>query len=293
MTNNVNLYCNVKMGQFDSSGNGSMVVTCGNFGPDNATGSVSFKFITPFYVNVPTLPTVTGGTSSWLYQNTAAAVPSIIKVAFSGIAAGSSVAITVSLKLDANAPTSPAAGRAVFTTDAGNTVDVDSDLTRNSWPVYTVRQSVNSPTPGSVNLYYVHHEVPLVIGGSAQEIPFLFYNGAGSLLSGTHSVSYFTFSTPFYTRVPSSGRPPGFSALYENNDPAIPSVYQLQLPAGIGSLGAGVATTVDIPFQAQSGAPFGHYGSGGIYVPSGTDTQGDYSNSHHRMPFLLVATGAV
>ncbi|MFD4907802.1 hypothetical protein [Kitasatospora purpeofusca] len=292
-TNNVNLYCNVKMGQFDAAGNGSMVVTCGNFGPDDATGPVSLKFITPFYVNVPSLPSVVGGTSSWLYQNTAANVPSIIKVAFSGMAAGSSVAITVSLTLEANAPNAPAAGRAIFTTDASNTVDVDSDLTRNCWPVYSVRQSANSPSAGSVNLQFVHHEVPLVIGGSAAQIPFRFYNGAGHVLSGTRSVSYFTFSTPFYTRVPSSGRPPGLSALYENDDPAVPSVYQLQLPAGVGSLGAGVPTTVHIPFQAQLGAPFGHNGGGGIYVPSGLDTQGDFSNSHHRMPFLLVNTGAV
>ncbi|MFD7583828.1 hypothetical protein ACFV84_00060 [Kitasatospora sp. NPDC059811] len=292
-TNTVDLYCSVKMGAFNSSGNGSMTVTCGNFGPDDATGDVSFKFITPFFVNVPALPTVAGGTASWLYENTDVNVPSIIKVEFPGFMAGASIDITVPLTLDPNAPNAPSAGRAIFTTDADNTADMDSDLTRNMWPVYTVRQSANSPTAGSVNLYYTHHELPLTIGGDAREIPFQFYNGAGSLLHGTVSSSLFTFSTPFYTRVPSFGRPSNLTALYENDDPAVPSIYQLLVPPGVGALGAGVATVYDIPFQAQSGAPFGHLGGAGCYFPTGADSQGDYSDTHHRIAFMMVVNGAL
>ncbi|MFD4907804.1 hypothetical protein [Kitasatospora purpeofusca] len=288
----MDLYCSVKMGQFDTSGNGTMTVTCGNFGPDNATGPVSLKFITPYFINVPTLPNVAGGTASWLYRNTAVDVPSMFKVAFTGIASGASVDIVVPLALDPLAPNIPSSGRVIFTTDAGNTTDADSDLTHNEWPVLSVRSSGNNPAPGKVNLYYTHQESPLVIGGAPVPIAFQFYNGAGTA-HPTANVSHFTFSTPFYTRVPAAGRPLGFSALYENDDPAVPSIYRLAVPPGVGLFGAAAATVVHIPFQAQEGAPFGHIGGPGIYVPTRSDTQGEFSNTHHWMGFMMVRGGGI
>ncbi|MEV7939424.1 MULTISPECIES: hypothetical protein [unclassified Kitasatospora] len=288
----MDLYCSVKMGQFDASGNGTMTVTCGNFGPDNATGPVSLKFITPFFINVPTLPSTPGGTATWLYQNTAVDAPSMFKVSFAGIAAGASIDVVVPLALDPQAPNIPSSGRVIFTTDAGNTTDTDSDLTHNEWPVLSVRSTKNNPAPGNVNLYYTHQGSPLVIGGHAAPIAFHFYNGAGTS-HPTQNFSHFTFSTPFYTRVPAAGRPAGFSVLYENDDPAIPSIYRLAVPPGVGLFGPEAPAVVYIPFQAQAGSPFGHIGGPGIFVPTGSDTQGDFSNSHHWMGFVMVSNGAI
>ncbi|MFD4904051.1 hypothetical protein [Kitasatospora purpeofusca] len=291
--NLVNLYCSATAGNYDGSGNATVNVTVGNFSSTAATGSVSLKVITPFFANVASLPSVSGATSSWLYQNSAADVPSIIKVTFSGFPANSSVTVPVSFDLLSGAPNVPPIGRAIFTTDAGNTADEDTDLTRNVWEFGFVRASLGAPSAGNSNLFFTAPQVPQIAGGSASSTAFNFYNGAGTLLNGTDCVSHFTFSTPFYTRVPSSGRPSGFSALYENSDPAIPSVYQLSVPAGVGLLGAGTPTTIGIPFAVQSGAPRMHLVSSAIVVPTGTDTQGDYSTSHHKFGSLSIVDTAV
>ncbi|MFI5621634.1 hypothetical protein [Streptomyces sp. NPDC051567] len=293
LPNIVNLYCTSAAAIYDGSGNATMTITVGNFSSVAATGPVSLKVITPFYANVNSLPSVSGATSSWLYQNTDADVPSIIKVAFSGFPANSSTTVTVSFSLDPGASGPAPLGRAIFTTDAGNTQDQDSDLTRNTWAFLFVKSSLPTPAPGNTNLFYTLSEQPLVTGGAAASVPFNFYNGAGTLLDGTDHVAHFTFSTPFYTRVPSSGRPAGFTALYENDDPAIPSVYRLAVPAGIGALGPAAPTTINIPFQAQTGAPKMRSISSGIVLPTGTDTQGDLSTSHHRFGFLNVVNTAV
>ncbi|MCX4680159.1 hypothetical protein OG413_33635 [Streptomyces sp. NBC_01433] len=293
LTNIVNLYCRTDPATYDGSGNASLTITVGNFASVAATGPVSLKVITPFYANVNALPTVTGATSSWLYQNTAVDVPSIIQVSFNGFPANSTQTVTVSMSLASGAPNIPSFGRAIFTTDAANTIDHDSDLTRNVWPFLFVRASLATPTPGNTNLYYTTPQTPLVAGGSAAYIPFNFYNGAGTLLSGTGHPAHFTFSTPFYTRVPTAGRPSGFTALYENNDPAIPSVYQLAVPAGIGLLGPALPTTVNIPFQVQTGAPRDLIPTTAIVVPTGTDTQGDLSTALSRFGVLSTVNTAV
>jgi hypothetical protein len=293
MPNIVNLYCKTAPAVFDGSGNATLPITVGNYSSAAATGPVSLKVITPFYANVNALPTVTGGTSSWLYQNTAADIPSIIKVAFDGFPANTATTLMVSLSLDPSAPNIPSDGRAIFTTDAANTTDVDSDLIRNTWMYKFVRSSLAAPAAGNANLYYTVPQQPLVGGGGAASIPFSFFNGAGTLLHGTSDVAHFTFSTPFYTRVPSSGRPLGFTALYENDDPAIPSVYRLAVPAGLGALGPLVPTIINIPFQAQSGAPRQVIVSTGIIVPAGSDTQGDRSTNFTRFGVLSIVNAAV
>ncbi|MFI5617632.1 hypothetical protein [Streptomyces sp. NPDC051567] len=293
LTNIVNLYCRTNAATYDGSGNATLTITVGNFSSVAATGPVSLKVITPFYANVNALPTVSGATSSWLYQNTADDVPSIIQVSFSGFPANSSQTVSVSFSLNSNAPNLPPFGRAIFTTDAANTTDQDSDLTRNVWLFLFVRSSLGTPTAGNTNLYYTSPQTPLIAGSGTSAVPFNFYNGAGTLLSGTGHPSHFTFSTPFYTGVPSAGRPSGFTALYENNDPAIPSVYQLAVPAGVGLLGPTVPTTINIPFQVQTGAPRLLTQSSAIVVPTSTDTQGDFSTAHHRFGILSVAAGAV
>ncbi|MGC0417355.1 hypothetical protein [Embleya sp. AB8] len=293
LTNIVNLYCRTDAATYDGSGNATLTITVGNFSSVAATGPVSLKVITPFYANVNTLPTVTGGTSRWLYQNTAVDVPSIIQVSFTGFPANSSQTISVSFSLDPNAPNLAPFGRAIFTTDAANTTDQDSDLSRNVWLFLFVRASLAAPTPGNTNLYYTSPQTPLTAGSGTAAVPFNFFNGAGTLLAGTGNPAHFTFSTPFYTRVPSAGRPAGFTALYENNDPAIPSVYRLAVPAGIGLLGPTVPTTVYVPFQVQTGAPRLLSQASAIIVPTGTDTQGDFSTAHHRFGILCVAAGAV
>ncbi|MFD4835384.1 hypothetical protein ACFWPV_36955 [Streptomyces uncialis] len=293
LTNIVNLYCRAGSAVYDGSGNGTLTLTFGNFSGTAATGPVSLKVITPFYTNVSTLPTVSGGTSSWLYQNTDADVPSIIQVSFSGFPANSSQTVDVSFSLDSGAPNLSPLGRAIFTTDANNTDDVDSDLTRNVAPFFFVRSSLATPAPGNTNLYFTVPQQPLVTGGAQEAVPVRFYNGAGTLLNGTDHVAHFTFSTPFYTRVPSSGRPLGFSALYENDDPAIPSVYRQNVPAGVGALGPTTPLTVNIPFQVQTGAPRSTSHTSGIILPTSTDTQGDLSLAHHRFGFLATVNTAV
>ncbi|MGC0417354.1 hypothetical protein [Embleya sp. AB8] len=293
LTNIVNLYCRADAATYDGSGNATLTITVGNFSSVAATGPVSLKVITPFYANVNTLPTVTGGTSRWLYQNTAVDVPSIIQVSFTGFPANSSRTVSVSLSLDSGAPNIPSFGRAIFTTDAADTTDQDSDLTRNVWPFLFVRASLGTPTPGNTNLYFTTPQTPLVGGGGAALVPFNFFNGAGTLLDGTNNPAHFTFSTPFYTQVPAAGRPAGFTALYENNDPAIPSVYRLAVPAGIGLLGPTVPTTVNIPFQVQTGAPRDFIPTTAIIVPTGTDTQGDLSTALSRFGILSTVNTAV
>lgn len=287
-TNTVNLYCHASSPVFDSSGNATMTVTCGNFGPDDATGSVSLKFLTPFFINVPSLPSVSGGTPSWLYQNTAPDVPSLFKVTFSGIAAGATITVPVSLSLNSNAPNIAANGRVIFTTDAGNTADVDSDLTRNVIGIPSMRSALATLRAGNSELYYTTNWLPAVGGGPAVSMPFHFYNGAGAPLHGTKSVSHFTFSTPFYAAVPTSGRPSGFSTLYENNDPAVPSIYRLNVPAGLGARGSTVPTTINVPFQLQSGTPVGPRLGTGIIVPTGKDIQGDQSVNFHAFGLISV-----
>jgi hypothetical protein len=96
--------------------------------------------------------------------------------------------------------------------------------------------------------------------------------------------------------VPSSGRPTGFSTLYENTtDPAIPSVYRLSVPAGLGFLLGLIDNPeiINIPFQAATGAPIGPMKGMGIIVPTGTDTMGDFSTTHHPYGLMSVVNGAV
>ncbi|MFD7731684.1 hypothetical protein ACFV6F_15010 [Kitasatospora phosalacinea] len=287
-TNTVNLYCHSTPATYHPDGTAALAITVGNFGPQAATGPVSLKVITPFYADLAALPSVDGASAEWLYRNDDADTPSIIKVTFQGFPADGTVTVPLTFTLDPGAPNRPASGRAIFTTDAGNTQDVDSDLTRNVWAYLFIRESFAAPALGNVNLHYTTNQVPLVIGGRAEAIPFRFYNGAGNLLHGTRSPAYFTFSTPFYTRVPAAGRPPGFSALYENDDPAVPSVYRLALPPGIGALGSAVPTTVPIPLQAQAGAPASLAVASAAILPSGSDHQGDVSIAHHLFGFPHV-----
>ncbi|MDY0811076.1 hypothetical protein [Kitasatospora purpeofusca] len=293
LLNTVNLYCRTATAVYDGSGNVTIDITVGNFGSVAATGPVSLKVLTPFYANINALPTVAGGTSSWLYENAAPEVPSIIKVAFDGFPANSTKTLTLSCALDAGHPNLPPIGRAIFTTDAANTTDADSDLTRNNWLFTFLGASLAAPTAGNANLYFTVPQKPLVVGGAAESIPFSFYNGAGTLLHGTSHPACFTFTTPFHTRVPSAGRPSGLTALYENDDPAIPSVYQLAVPAGLGALGPLVPTVINIPFQVQNDAPRQLIPATGIIVPTGSDTQGDRSTNSTRFSILSTANAAV
>ncbi|MFD7731675.1 hypothetical protein ACFV6F_14965 [Kitasatospora phosalacinea] len=290
-SNEVNLYCRSSPAAFDGNGNATVTLTIGNYSDRAATGPVSLKVITPFYANIASLPDVPGAQSAWLYQNEAADIPSIVKVTFQGFPANSSRTLDISFSLDPGAPDVPPLGRAVFTTDEGNTEDFDTDLTRNSWPFLFQRSRLDAPAPGNTNLYYTIRQTPLIIGGAPATVPFYFYNGAGTLLGGTRNPSHFTFSTPLYVRVPATGRPAGLTTLYENDDPAIPSVYRLTVPPGLGALGQTVPATIHIPFQAQAGAPRAQPVSSGILLPSGSDTQADLATAHHRFGFLLVRGG--
>ncbi|MEV8328316.1 hypothetical protein [Kitasatospora sp. NPDC056731] len=156
-------------------------------------------------------------------------------------------------------------------------------------PAAAVGRRAGAPPAGSANLYYTARQVALVPGGSAASVPFEFYNGAATLPGGTADPAVFTFSTPFYTRVPAAGRPHGLTALYENDDPAVPSVYQLAVPRSLGASGRGTPATIGIPFAVQSGAPRELTQASAMIVPTGTDTQGDYSTAHHRFGVLSVA----
>jgi hypothetical protein len=145
--NFANLYCDVAPVILDSTGVGTVMVTCGNFGPDGATHSVSLKFVTPFYLNVTSLPSVKHATSSWVYQNTAVDVPLIIQVTWAnGIAANTSVTVPISVKLDTGCPDIAPSGRAIFTTDPSNVTDLDLDLTRNA-PVASILDHEASAPP--------------------------------------------------------------------------------------------------------------------------------------------------
>ncbi|MFD7736345.1 hypothetical protein ACFV6F_38945, partial [Kitasatospora phosalacinea] len=212
---------------------------------------------------------------------------------FQGFPAGSSVTVPVTFTLDPTAPNQPSMGRAVFTIDADNTQDGDSDLSRNIGLFTFIRESFGAPVPGNVNLHFTITPIPLVINGAPQSIPLHFYNSAGNLLHGTRSTSRFTFSTPFYTRLPAAGRPSGLSTLYENDDPAIPSIYRLTVPPGVGALGGSTPLTIPMPFQSQPGAtPFMSITTG-LYLPSGDDHQGDTSITHHHLGLLHVLGNAV
>jgi len=219
-------------------------------------------------------------------------VQSIFQVTFaSGIASGATVTVSFGVTLNSGAPNVLPFGRAIFTTDPGNTADVDSDLSRNYDGIRPIRSKLPNPTAGNANLFFTHVMSLAVLGDGAVDVPIAFYNSAGP--PGTANAAHFTFSTPFYTRVPSSGRPSGFTALYENSDPAVPSIYRLAVPAGLGSDGAFAPTTIRIPFEPQSGAPLGALRVMGIIVPTATDTQGDLSASHHVFGLLSVKSGGV
>jgi hypothetical protein len=116
--------------------------------------------------------------------------------------------------------------------------------------------------------------------------------GVGSRRIGGH----FTFFTPFHCDIPTEGRPPGLTALYENtHDPTVPSVYRLEVPAGLGRLASLVndPVTISIPFRVAASAPVGPKKAQGIIVPTGTDTQGDLSTAHRKFGLMTVAAGAV
>ncbi|MFD4396894.1 hypothetical protein [Kitasatospora sp. NPDC058478] len=291
--NSVNLYCSADAGTYMGGGTATVQVTVGNFSSAAATGPVSLKVITPFHANVASLPSVSGATSRWLYQNSAPDVPSVIQVSFNGFPANAAVTVPVTFTLLPAAPNIPPIGRAIFTTDANNTTDMDSDLTRNVWEFGFVRSSLATPPPGNANLYFTSPQLPLIAGGASAEIPFHFFNGAGTLFDGTQSPANFTFSTPFYTQVPTAGRPPGLTALYENNDPAIPSVYRLSVPPGLGSLGPQTPATIGIPFLMQSGGPREYTVSSAMITPTGGDTQGDLTIAHHHFGMVSVINTAV
>lgn len=200
--NSVNLYCSADAGTYLGGGTATVQVTIGNFSSVAATGPVSLKVITPFYANVAALPSVSGGTSRWLYRNSAPDVPSVIQVSFNGFPANTALVVPVTFTLLPAAPNIPPIGRAIFTTDANNTTDTDSDLTRNVWEFGFVRSSLATPPPGNANLYFTSPQLPLIAGGDPAEIPFHFFNGAGNLLHGTQHPAHFTFSTPSTPRSP-------------------------------------------------------------------------------------------
>ncbi|NUS15359.1 MAG: twin-arginine translocation signal domain-containing protein [Streptomyces sp.] len=291
--NLVNLFVEADASDFSVGGSATLNITIGNLASVAATGPVSLKVVTPFFADVPVLPSVKGGTSQWLYHNPAPNVPSVFQVSFNGFPANSTKTVAVSFSLEANSPNVPPISNAIFTTTAGNTQDSDTDLSRNVWTYGFVRDALATEPTGSVNLFFTADMQPVVAGGSAVNVPFHFFNGAGSLLHGTQSPSLFTFSTPFYMEVASSGRPAGLASLYSNSDPAIPSVWQLAVPAGIGSLGATTPTTVSIPFQAHAGGPRKTLCASGMIYPTGSDSQGDFSTSHSDFNLLSVIDQAV
>ncbi|MFD7733967.1 hypothetical protein ACFV6F_26760 [Kitasatospora phosalacinea] len=291
--NPVNLFVKADASEFGAGGTATLNITVGNLSSNAALGPVSLKVVTPFFANVVALPSVPGGTSNWLYLNTAPDVPSIFKVSFNGFPASSSLTIPVPFVLAPNAPNVPPISQAIFTTDASNTQDIDTDLSRNVWTYGFVRDALSTYPAGTVNLFFTAAMQPAVAGGSAVNVPFQFYNGAGTLLHGTQSPARFTFSTPFYMEIPSAGLPGGLVNLYLNGDPAVPSVWQLTLPPGIGALGAAVPTTVPIPFRAQAGAPRKTLCASGIIYPSGSDTQNDFSTAHSDFNLLSVVNQAV
>ncbi|MFD7735010.1 cytochrome P450 [Kitasatospora phosalacinea] len=209
------------------------------------------------------------------------------------VPANSATTVAISFGLVPGAPNYAPSGRWIFTTDAENTVDVDTDLTRNCTVFQFLRESLDHPPAGNANLYYLAPQTALVPGGSPAAVPFAFHNGATGRPGGTANPAHFTFSTPFYTRVPATGRPAGLTPLFEDDDPAVPSVYRLPLPAGLGASGSGAPLVVPIPLQSQQGAPRNLAYGYGIVLPTGTDTQNDLSTAHHSFEVLHVAPDAV
>ncbi|WP_416968157.1 hypothetical protein [Streptomyces sp. 4F14] len=170
----------------------------------------------------------------------------------------------------------------MFSTDPGDTCDVDIDTSRDAPTVRPVRSALTTPPPGTANLAFSHRSFPLVAGGDAVKIPFSFVNLAGTC---TRHPARFTFCTPYHCDIPTEDRPPDLTALYENtSDPTIPSVHQLEIPPGP----TGRPHTVEIPFRIAAGAPVGPTKVQGIIVPTGTDTQGDRSTAHRKFGLMSV-----
>lgn len=301
--NPVSLYCSVAAStDYDSSGTGSFTILCGNDSANATTGPISLKFLSPFLTSVSTsdIAPPRGWTVTELFNDNDSTTPSLFKIGTSSpLAARATVEATIKVHIAANTPNRTPEARAIFSTDASNTTDYDTDLIQNYWTPGLDRTVLAHPTPGNANLIWTSQTLPFVPGGTAKEMQFSFYDyAAGLLLDGTQSTSFFYFSTAGYVSVASSGRPPGLTVIYENSDPAIPSIYQLAVPAGVGTLGFDSPTNISIPFQvgtnAVSGlAPLGPLVSQGIYVTSGSDTQGDLSTAHHAYTLVSALKQAV
>jgi hypothetical protein len=301
--NPVSLYCSVlDQTDYDSGGTGSFTLLCGNDSPNATTGPISLKILTPFLTNcsASNITAPSGWTINQLHNDDDSYTPSLFQISNSSpLGAGDTIEVTVALTIDPNTPNRPPGARAIFSTDLANTTDYDTDLIQNWWTPCLARTNLAQTEPGTVNLVFSSDGAVFAPGSAAQEVPFSFYNYAGSLLEGTQSTSYLYFYTPPYVIIPSSGRPAGLSIVYEDNsDPMIPSIYQLAVPPGVGALGATVPTTIDIPFQVLTNnvsgyAPLGPLTALGIYAASGDDSQGDLSTAYHAFAFFTALETAV
>jgi hypothetical protein len=301
--NPVSLYCSrLSQINYDSSGSGSFTVLCGNNGANATTGPISLKILTPFLTtcSVSNITAPSGWTVTELHADNDSYTPSLYQVsATEPLGAGQSIQVTVVMTTASNTPNRPPGARTVFSTDLANTTDYDTNLIQNWATPYLLRTDLAGTQPGNANLVFSSDGAVFVPGGGAQGVAFKFYNYAGSLLNGTTSTSNFYFFTPPYVVIPSGGRPPGLNIVYEDNaDPAIPSIYQLAIPPGVGAAGATVPATISIPFQVLTNnvsgyAPLGPLTALGIYTPSGSDSQGDLSTAYHAFALFTVLEQAV
>jgi hypothetical protein len=301
--NPVGLYCSViSQANYSSAGTGSFTLLCGNRSANATTGPISLKILTPFLTScsVSDITAPSSWTVTELHNDDDSYSPSLFQVSTAApLGAGQNIQVMVGLTIDPNTPNRPPGARAVFSTDLANTTDYDTDLIQNWATPYLIRTSLASPKPGNVNLVFSSDSPVMAPGSAAQEVSFQFYNYAGSLLGGTQSASNFYFFTPPYVIVPSTGRPPGLTLLYEDNaDPAIPSIYQLAVPPGVGAAGPAIPTVIKIPFQVltnnvSGGAPLGPLTALGFYAPSGNDSQGDQSTAYHVFAAFTALEQAV
>lgn len=298
--NPVSLYCSVlDQTDYDADNNGSFTLICGNDSPNATTGPISLKILMPFLTQVTGITAPNGWNVNELHDDPVSYTPSLYQITSTQpLGAGASFQVTVGLHALASTPNRPPGARAIFSTDLANTTDYDTDMIQNWWTPTLVRTSLTRSQPGNVNLVFSSNGAVFAPGSSPQQVPFSFYNYAGSLLQGTRSPSNFYFWTPPYAFISASGRPSGLSVVYEdNNDPMIPSIYKLSVPAGVGALGPEVPATINIPWyigtdNVSGYAPLGPLTALGIYTPDGNDSQGDLSTAYHAWAlFTAITTG--
>lgn len=221
-SNQVSLYCSVAdSSDYDSSGNESVTILCGNNSANPTTGSISLKFLTPFLTttSVSDITAPSGWTVSELYNDNDSNSPSLYQIQTgNALDAGATAEVTVALSTASNTPNRTPEASARFSTDVSNTTDYETDLIQNYWTPGLDRTDLAVVTPGNANLVWGAQTLPFVPGGAAKDVQF----------------------------------------------------------SAVSSL-----------------APLGPLVAQGIYVTSGSDTQGDLSTAHHAYTLIAALNTAV